>query len=493
MFRHKRTSLDRLVTIVKNSSVADNDIVYRVIYEMNFNTIEEYPPKNWEKKTLFNTLFKKLNRYIKILPIPIIGMDRQYNRQVLTRPVLQGAKYGSIAGLIATWSISTAIAASELELGLPISTFYAIIGISLGSIDLITAAYLGFGLHLATGTILGAVIGGLAVRVEMRKNITNIFNPYRSILMGIGTGIIVWLILFLPITALIIQPSIDRIIEIVPLSQENTMLSVFDGNNLSQSFRGIAISAVAFHIIWGAIFGFIISSLLRIRFRSSLLSASSSTMQNRQFIGSPLKTIYFGLVAGLVSSLAISGLILLVEKINSLPVGTFYYVLVSALTNSYSGNTETVIALGLALHLLAGSFLGLIMSIPYVLLRNIREDGINRKKMSFIEKYSSIYGIAFGFGLWLMIFLPVTFMIVIPLLNSFEFQDIMIGQRVPTGEVASTTFYGLLSMMDRIIYGALAFNVLYGLLTAIMLQSFSQKYPVTDNKHERQDKEADLI
>jgi hypothetical protein len=215
-------------------------------------------------------------------------------------------------------------------------------------------------------------------------------------------------------------------------------------------------------------------------------------MQNRQFIGSPLRTIYFGLVAGLVSSLAISGLILLVEKINSLPVGTFYYVLVSALTNSYSGNTETVIALGLALHLLAGSFLGLIMSIPFVLLRNIRGDDINRK-ISFIEKYSSIYGIAFGFGLWLVIFLPVTFMIVIPLLNSFEFQDIMIRQRVPTGEVASTTFYGLLSMLDRIIYGALAFNIFYGLLAAIMLQSFSQKYPVTNNKHERQHKEADLM
>jgi hypothetical protein len=419
-------------------------------------------------------------------------MGRHENSQVIARPFVKGAKYGSIAGLIATWSISTAIAASELELGLPISTFYAIIGISLGSNDFIASAYLGFGSHLATGTILGAIFGGLAVRVEMRKNITNIFDPYRSILMGIGTGILVWLILFLPITALIIQPSIGRIIEILPLSQENTMLSVFDSNNLSQSFRGIAISAVAFHIVWGAIFGFIISSLLKIRFRSSLLSASSSLMQNRQFIGSPLRTVYFGLVAGLVSSLAISGLILLVEKINSLPVGTFYYVLVSALTNSYSGNTETVIALGLALHLLAGSLLGLIMSIPYVLLRNIRGDGIKRK-ISFVEKYSSIYGIAFGFGLWLVIFLPVTFMIVIPLLNSFEFQDIMIGQRVPTGQVSSTTFYGLLSMMDRIIYGALAFNIFYGLLTAIMLQSFSQKYPVTDNKHERQHKEADLI
>jgi hypothetical protein len=419
-------------------------------------------------------------------------VERHTYSQVFRRPVIEGATYGSIAGLISTWSITTAIAASELELGLPISTFYSIIGISLGSTDFITSAYLGFGLHLAVGTILGAIIGGLAVKVEMRKNITNIFGPYRSILMGIGTGILVWLILFLPITAFIIQPSIGRISEILSLRQDNTVSTVFDSSNLGQSFTGIAISAVAFHIVWGAIFGFIISSLLRIRISTSLLSASSSRMQNRQFIGSPLRTVYFGLVAGLISSLAISGLILLVEKLNSLPVGTFYYVLVSALTNSYSSNTETVIVLGLAMHLLAGSFLGLIMSIPFVVLRNIRGDGIN-KKTSFIEKYSSVYGIAFGFAIWLVVFLPVTFIIVIPLLNSFEFQDILIRQSVPTGQVVSATFYGLLSMMDRIIYAALAFNIFYGLVTAIMLQSLSEKYRVTtDNKHERH-KETDLI
>jgi hypothetical protein len=414
-------------------------------------------------------------------------MEQHSLAEVLRRPITEGVKYGSIAGLIATWSISTAIAASELELGLPISTFYAVIGISLGSNDFIDSAYLGFGLHLATGTILGAISGGIAVKVELRKSITSIFDPYKSILMGIGTGIAVWLILFLPITAIIIQPSIDRIIEILSLRQDNTVLSVFDSNNLGQSFRGIGISAVAFHIVWGAIFGFIISSLLRIR----LSFASSLMMQYRQFIGSSLRTVYFGLVAGLISSLAISGLLLLVEKINSLPVGTFYYVLVSAITNSYSSNTETVIAIGLALHLVAGSFLGLVMSIPLIVLRNVRRGAIN-KRISFYERYSPVYGIAFGFGLWLLVFLPITFMIVVPLLNSFEFQDIMVRQRVPTGEVASATFYGLLSMMDRIIYGALAFNILYGLLTAITLQSFSEKYPVTGNKHERQ-KEADLI
>jgi hypothetical protein len=189
---------------------------------------------------------------------------KPYDSQVFVRPTMEGAKYGAIAGLIATWSISTAIAASELELGLPISTFYAVMGISLGSTNFVTAAYLGFGLHLLTGTILGAIIGGIAVRVESQKNITN-FSPYKSILMGIGTGILVWLVLFLPVTALFIQPSIGKIAEILSLGQNNTSFSVFDINNLGQSFTGIAISAIIFHVVWGAIFGYIISSLLRIR------------------------------------------------------------------------------------------------------------------------------------------------------------------------------------------------------------------------------------
>jgi hypothetical protein len=411
---------------------------------------------------------------------------------VLQRRILEGAKYGSIAGIIATWSISTAIAASELELGLPISTFYTVIGISLGSNDLIASAYLGFGLHLATGTILGAIIGALAVKIEVRKNITNIFRTSRSILMGIVTGGLMWLILFLPISVMLIQPSIDRIAQILGSGEENAILPIFDASRLGQSFTGIVISAIAFHVVWGAIFGFIISSLLRIKSHSSLLSAPSpSSKQSPQFTRSPLSFLYFGVVAGLISSLAISGLILLVERINSLPVGTFYYVLVSALTNSYSSNTEGVVITGLALHLAAGSFLGFIMSIPLVLLRKANENDII-KKASFMQKYSSVYGITFGFVLWLLIFLPITFTIVIPLLESFELRDIMIRQRVPTGQVAETTFYGLLSMMDRIIYGALAFNIFYGLLTAILLQSFSEKYSVTNIRNRRQ-KEADLV
>lgn len=269
-------------------------------------------------------------------------------------------KYGAIAGFIATWSISTAIAASEFELGLPISTFYSIMGISLGSNDAIMAPYLGFGMHLATGTVLGSVIGVLAVKIEsMRKSsMANILDPYRAILMGIGTGMLVWLALFLPVTAALVQPSEDRIAEVLSGSQQSDRGAL--GNSIgdvSQSFRGIALSAIVFHLIWGAMFGFIVSSLARIRLFSSVAMPRASKAEQGITSGRSLKITVFGLAAGLVSSLAISGLILLVERTSSLPVGTFYYVLSASITNSYSGNFQGAVGLGLAMHLLTGSLI----------------------------------------------------------------------------------------------------------------------------------------
>ena len=389
-------------------------------------------------------------------------MERQY-RNAFQRPITRGAKYGAIAGFIATWSISTAIAASELELGLPISTFYSIMGISLGSGDFVSGAYAGFALHIVTGTLLGAAFGAIALKVGRRNKMTDILDPYRSIVMGILTGVLVWLVLFLPVTALFVQPSAGRIGE--TLQQADSGLPALIGN----SFLGIAISAIAFHIVWGAIFGFIVSSLARIR--ASPLFASSLQGQRTQFT----KIALFGLAAGLISSLAISGLVLLAERINSLPIGTFYHVRASALTGSYSGNS-TAVALGLTLHLLAGSFMGLIMSVPFMLVRDRR---------AFVQKYSLLYGLAFGFGLWLVLFMPVSYMLVIPFLNSFESQDVVVGQRVPTGEVSSATFFGLMSMMDRVIYSAMAFNIFYGVLSAILIQSFYARHLASKRQEQK--------
>jgi hypothetical protein len=169
----------------------------------------------------------------------------------------KGIKYGAFAGFIATWSISSLIAIIELLVGLNISTFYSIMGISLGLNNVATAAYAGFGLHLLTGTILGAVLGAIGIRWKKVR----MLNPYKSSLAGMGVGIVIWLVLFLPITAFLVEPSINRITIILAIESQHIVLS----ENINQSIRNIAISAIAFHLVWGAIFGFIISSLLRIR------------------------------------------------------------------------------------------------------------------------------------------------------------------------------------------------------------------------------------
>lgn len=169
----------------------------------------------------------------------------------------KGAKYGAFAGLIATWSISSAIAAAELVLGLQIGTFYSIIGISLGSNNVIIAAAVGFGLHLLTGTALGALLGAIGIRWKKIR----MLNPYKSLLVGIGTGLVIWLVLFLPITVLLIQPLIQHIVVILAVSSQKIILS----EQISRSVTNISLIAIVFHMVWGAIFGFIMSSLLRIR------------------------------------------------------------------------------------------------------------------------------------------------------------------------------------------------------------------------------------
>jgi hypothetical protein len=169
-----------------------------------------------------------------------------------------GILYGAIAGFIASWSISTAIAIAEVVLGLQISTFYSILGLSSGLTDNFgTAAYLGFGLHIVTGTILGIVVGYIITR--WKESI--MLKHYKGTLIGMAAGIIIWLVLFLPITALLIQPSINYIVTVLALDSQRQVLA----DSINQSIRNIALAAIAFHLIWGAIFGYIMTSLLRIR------------------------------------------------------------------------------------------------------------------------------------------------------------------------------------------------------------------------------------
>ena len=170
---------------------------------------------------------------------------------------LKGVKYGAFGGFIATLLIALAIAAAGLAFGFQMGTFYSVIGISLGLNNIVNAAYVGFGLHLLIGTLLGIALGAIGIRWKKIRMLI----PYKSSLFGVGAGVVIWLILFLPITSLLIQPSIQRIVVILAIAWQKAILA----DQLSHSITNIALIAIVFHVIWGAIFGFVISSLLRIR------------------------------------------------------------------------------------------------------------------------------------------------------------------------------------------------------------------------------------
>ncbi len=67
--------------------------------------------------------------------------------------------YCTIAGFISACAISGMLVLVEYVSGTPAGTFFAVIGLSLGINDPAVAQYVGFGLHLITGTVTGNVYG----------------------------------------------------------------------------------------------------------------------------------------------------------------------------------------------------------------------------------------------------------------------------------------------------------------------------------------------
>ena len=192
------------------------------------------------------------------------------------------------------------------------------------------------------------------------------------------------------------------------------------------------------------------------------MKQGSATSSMSQSLKPQLAMAGSGLAAGLISSLAISALILLVEKVAQLPMGTFYLVLASALLQIHDFTTGAI-ALGFLVHLAAGSVLGLVLSIPFAMSKRLRISG----------RFAPAYGLAAGFAIWLVLFLPITFGVMLPLINSLDRQAV-ISQPLPVGGALNTATGELLGMMDKVIAGSLAFNMFYGLVAAILARSISE-------------------
>jgi hypothetical protein len=176
-----------------------------------------------------------------------------------------------------------------------------------------------------------------------------------------------------------------------------------------------------------------------------------------------LNVLMFGLIAGAISSLCVSSLILLTEKVIGIPVGTFYLIIVDALLHSPSTSVSYV-TYGFILHIVTGTLLGFIIAIPF--LRN--------KQYSLkLTKYSELYGSIFGFVIWAIFFVPISLMVVLPEISQIS---MVILQQTPTGIVSGINTNSLQETVWETIVLALPFNVFYGLVVGIIIKSFNEKY-----------------
>lgn len=156
--------------------------------------------------------------------------------------------YCTLAGLLASIGISGLLFLVDVISQAPIGTFFAVIGVSLGYYDYNIAPYIGLVLHIATGTVAGNLLG----QGVILWNKLNLNNFRRGIVLGIITGVSLWIVLFLPLATFIIQPKLDSFYNSAPNQY------VFQ---ISQQFTGLYLlvtaGALFFHIVYGAILGFL--------------------------------------------------------------------------------------------------------------------------------------------------------------------------------------------------------------------------------------------
>jgi hypothetical protein len=163
--------------------------------------------------------------------------------------------YGTLAGFISAWILMGLISlVADSSLGLPSGTLYSVVGVAMGYHGY-TATALGIVLHLITGTVIGAVFGYVTAVFEP----FNIPNLRRGAGVGVLAGFLTFSALFIPITRFEIEPSLlGTLSGIYPPDTNITVLQ----NKVLDIMSTVLVGAILFHVLYGAIMGFVTALFL---------------------------------------------------------------------------------------------------------------------------------------------------------------------------------------------------------------------------------------
>lgn len=160
---------------------------------------------------------------------------------------------GLLAGFISTLVVTGLIFAGEALMNYPHGLFYLIIGYSLG-FDGLDALGMGMVMHTTAGALIGLVASIPIVVVRRLFNMVSNFNT--SLIYGIIVGVLVWLLFFLPVSYLLVMPTLEGYNGITT----DRSGRVLDGLNLS--FARVIYYAIGLHIQYGIVYSMIVGALM---------------------------------------------------------------------------------------------------------------------------------------------------------------------------------------------------------------------------------------
>jgi hypothetical protein len=162
--------------------------------------------------------------------------------------------FGAIGGFVSAVVMAPLLMITAIIAGMPSSVIPIAIRIMFGASTGENALMLGFGVHLAAGTIIGIIFG--AITGHLKK--LSITGYGKGIAEGIIAGIISFVALFLPVSMAAMPPVLINImLQMNPgLSQQQLMVMM---QQAAPALMGMSILS---HLIYGVVLGGITSVLV---------------------------------------------------------------------------------------------------------------------------------------------------------------------------------------------------------------------------------------
>ena len=167
-------------------------------------------------------------------------------------------KVGAIAGLAASFVVSLLIGLAELVMGLPSGMYFSVLGTVIGITTLGTAGYgiyFGWMAHLLTGSAIGAIFGIMMVMLP----VCDVKNKARTIVFGLFSGFIAFIVLFNPISRLGIEPGLVETLTVVMSDYSSIVIK----NTVNEIMSTLLAGSIIMHLAYGAILGLAVHLLGR--------------------------------------------------------------------------------------------------------------------------------------------------------------------------------------------------------------------------------------